>query len=137
MRVLLAGAFAALCMAGAAYAQTEGAPAAGVVTSASSCGELPARPTLPDGATADRAGMDAANVTYTAWAQAYHANLQCRRTEADNARATWQARVVEYNAGAVALNDSNTSWEAEVVEYNARGEDPAARRRAERLQRGD
>lgn len=138
MRVLLAGAVAALCMAGAAYAQTEGAaPAAGVVTNASSCGELPARPTLPDGASANREAMDAANVTYTAWAQSYHANLQCRRTEADNARATWQARVAEYNAGATALNDSNSSWEAEVVEYNARGEDPEARRRATRLERGD
>jgi len=132
MRVLLAGAVAALCMAGAAYAQTEGAPAAGVVTSASSCGELPARPTLPDGATADREGMDAANVTYTAWSQAYHANLQCRRTEADNARATWQARVAEYNGGATALNDSNTAWEAEVAEYNARGSEPEPRRRGTR-----
>jgi hypothetical protein len=118
MRILLAGAVAALCMAGAAFAQTEGA---GTVQSASSCGELPARPTLPDGATADREAMDAANAAYTAWSQSYHANLTCRRTEADNARATWQARVSEYNAGASGLNESNTAWEAEVAEYNARG----------------
>lgn len=131
MRILLAGAVAALLMAGAAYAQTDGSTA-GVVTGASSCGELPARPTLPDGATADREGMDAANVAYTAWSQAYHANLQCRRTEADNARATWQARVSEYNGGATALNDSNTAWEAEVAEYNARGSEPEQRRRGSR-----
>ncbi len=118
MRVLLAGAAMALLVAGSAFAQTEGA---GTAQGASSCGELPARPTLPDGATADREAMDAANTSYTAWSQAYHANLTCRRTEADNARATWQARVGEYNAGAAALNDSNTSWEAEVAEYNARG----------------
>ena len=131
MRILLAGAIAALLMAGAAYAQTEGSTA-GVVTGASSCGELPARPTLPDGATADREGMDAANLAYTAWSQAYHANLQCRRTEADNARATWQARVAEYNSGATALNDSNTAWEAEVTEYNARGPATGERRRTVR-----
>ncbi len=118
MRILLAGALAALCLGGVAFAQDT--TNAGTVTGASACGEAPARPTLPDGAAANRAAMDAANTAYTAWSQAYHANLTCRRTEADNARATWQARVAEYNAAATALNESNTSWEAEVAEYNGR-----------------
>jgi hypothetical protein len=119
MRILLAGAAMALLVAGSAYAQTEETSAG--TASASTCGELPARPTLPDGANANREQMDAANTAYTAWSQTYHANLTCRRTEADNARATWQARVAEYNAAATGLNESNTSWEAEVAEYNARG----------------
>lgn len=119
MRILLAGAAMALLVAGSAYAQTE-ATNAGTAT-VSTCGELPARPTLPDGATANREQMDTANAAYITWSQAYHANLACRRTEADNARATWQARVAEYNAAATGLNESNTSWEAEVTEYNARG----------------
>lgn len=119
MRILLAGAAMALLVVGSAYAQTEGTNAG--TAAPSTCGELPARPTLPDGANVNREQMDAANTAYTAWSQAYHANLTCRRTEADNARATWQARVAEYNGAATGLNESNTSWEAEVAEYNARG----------------
>lgn len=130
MRILVAGAFAALCVAGSAFAQTDGA--AGAATGVSACGELPARPTIPDGAAATREQMDAANVAYTAWSQAYHANLTCRRAEADNARATWQARVGEYNGAATSLNESNTLWEAEVTEFNARGQSDQARERRSR-----
>jgi len=117
MRVVFAGVIASLLMAGSAVAQTEGTAAPVAV---SSCGELPAQPALPDGAAADREAMEAGNAAYTAWSQAYHANLQCRRAEAESARLLWQAHVAAYNAGATALNQANTTWEADVAEYNVR-----------------
>lgn len=123
MRVLLAGAIMALLIASPAAAQDGTTPAAAPPPSA--CGELPARPTLPDGATASRQQIEAANTTYIAWSTAFHANLQCRRAESEAARATWQARVSEYNAGAGLINEANTAWEAEVAEFNARGDNEA------------
>lgn len=113
MRMLL-GAVAALSWVSAAAAQTT------ETAGASECAAPPPAPTLPDGAAATREQMDAANAAFSTWAQAYRANLQCRRTEAEALRQRWQARVAEHNALADALNERHSAWEADVAEFNDR-----------------
>jgi len=126
MRVLLAGAAMALLIASPVAAQTGDTTVPTAPAAASACGDLAAPPALPDPATATREIMEAANVTYTAWATAYHANLTCRRAETEAARALSVARAAEYNAGAAALNERNRAWEEAVAAFNAR--EPERRR---------
>jgi hypothetical protein len=126
MKVILGVAVAAMLFAAPALAQTTPAPAAPAAIPASSCGEAPATPTLPDGATASRRDMDAANTTYTSWAEAYRANVQCRHAEAEALQAQAAARAAEHNAAVELFNTTTTAWEADVAEYNAR---PGNRRR--------
>jgi hypothetical protein len=118
MRIFAAAAIGALLMGAPAAAQTGTAPAATPVQSA--CGAIAPAPTLLDGATATRGQMDAFNTTYTAWFSANRDALTCRRTEFEAAQARAQALRDEYNAGAAALNTTNTTWQAEVTEFNAR-----------------
>jgi hypothetical protein len=119
MKTLLGAALAAVLLATPALAQTETtAPAAPVP--ASSCGALPAQPTMPDGAVANREEMEAANTAFVAWFEQYRANLTCRSTEATALRAQFEARFAEHNTGVEALEAANTSWTAEAAEFNAR-----------------
>lgn len=117
MRIFAAAAIGALLMAAPAAAQTQTAPA---TPAQSSCGPIAPAPTLLDGATATRGQMDAFNTTYTAWFNANRDALTCRRAEFEAAQARVQALRDEYNAGAAALNNTNTTWQAEVTEFNAR-----------------
>lgn len=116
MRVVLSAVALALAVASSAMAQTEGA----APIPPSECAAAPAAPTLPDGASATRDQMNEANTAFTTWAEAYRANVLCRRTEAEALQARWRARVAEHNAAAEALNTQNAAWEAEVAEFNAR-----------------
>lgn len=114
MRVLVGAATALLLMAAPAAAQNE---TGGAQTE---CAPFPEAPNLPDGATSDRAAMEAANGRYSAWAHAYQAGLACRRAEAEQLRAAWQASVADHNAAADHMNQTNARWEAEVAEFNGR-----------------
>lgn len=124
MKVLIGAAVAALLFAGTAAAQTATAP----TLAPSRCGEVPAAPTLPDGAHATSAQMATGNTTYDTWAHAMQANVQCRRTEAEELRAQADARTSEYNGYAAQLNQTVANWQAEVAEYNARGGQSSGRR---------
>lgn len=126
MKVILGVAVAAMLFAAPALAQTTPAPAAAAAIPPSSCGESPAAPTLPDGATASRQDMEAANTTYTAWAEAYRTNVVCRHDEAEALQAQASARAAEHNAAVETFNSMIAAWQADVAEYNAR---PANRRR--------
>jgi hypothetical protein len=120
--VLGAGAFAfAVMVAGSALAQTT-PPAPAPQATASRCAAVStASPgSLPDGATADADAMNAGNTTFTAWATAERATLECRRAEIADLRATLEARTGEFNGAAERLNTSIATWQAEVDEYNAR-----------------
>lgn len=132
MKVLIGAAAAALLMTVSAAAQTTTpAPTTPTVTAPvevppSRCPALTPAPTLPDGATATTADMEAGNVTYQTWATAYQSGVACRRTEVEELRAQEAARRTEYNAGAEVLNTTTTNWVAEAAEFNAR---PARSRR--------
>jgi hypothetical protein len=120
MKILLGAAMAAVLLATPAFAQTETPPAAPAAAGQSSCGALPAVPTLPDGATANREEMEAGNTAYRAWYEQYTANIQCRNAEATSLRAQYEARLAEHNAGVEGLNTANTNWTAEAAEFNGR-----------------
>lgn len=128
MKLFMGVAVAAMLLATPVLAQTAGettaTPPAPVPPS--SCGAPPPAPTLPDGATASRSDMDAANTTYTTWAEAYRQVVVCRHAEAQALRAQADARAQEHNAAVEAFNATTTAWEADVTEYNAR---PGNRRR--------
>jgi hypothetical protein len=119
MKILLGAAACALLLAAPAFAQTPPATPPAPVA-ASSCGALPAAPTLPDGATANREEMEEGNTAYRAWYEQYSANIQCRNAEATALRAQFEARFAEHNAAVETLNAANTSWTAEAEEFNAR-----------------
>jgi hypothetical protein len=121
MKLLLCAGALMLTSAVSAAAQTTPAPAPGVQ---SACASLPAQPTLPNGANADRAAMEAGNTAFTAWSQAYRAGLECRRAEAEELHARWRASVDAFNSAASAINSANQAWEAEVAEFNDRGGPP-------------
>lgn len=116
MRILLGAGALALLIALPAAAQTT-APAAPFV---SACAALPAPPTLPDGANADRDAMTNGNTAFAAWSETYRVGMACRRAEVEQLNARWLASVAAFNADAATLNTTNTAWEADVAEFNAR-----------------
>lgn len=123
MKVLLGAAVMALLVASPAVAQTDAdAPS-------TQCGAIAPPPTLPDGATAEYAAMEAGNAAFRAWAESNRSVLECRRQEVEAAQARYQALRNEFNAGADQLNATNASWEAEVAEFNERNPQPAQQRR--------
>lgn len=134
MKLLIGAAAAALLFAGSAMAQTA-TPTPPLAPS--TCGAAPTAPTLPDGAHATSAQMDAGNAAYDTWAHAMQANVQCRRAEAEALRAQADARTTEYNGFAGTLNSTVASWQAEVAEYNARGPQQPRRERGASLTRPD
>lgn len=104
--------------AGPALAQTEGAPAAPAASSR--CGEMPAAPTVPDGATSNRRTMDAAREAYEAWAAQAQTVLSCRRAEVEELRARSDALIAEYNAAGAQARAAGEQMTAEAAEFNAR-----------------
>lgn len=128
MKLLIGAAAAALLFAGTATAHTATPP-----LPPSRCGAPPTAPTLPDGATASSAQVEAGNTAYNTWAPLMQANVQCRRAEAEEMRAQADARTTEYNGLASQLTTTVSSWQAEVAEYNARGQQPARRERGSAL----
>lgn len=119
MKVLIGAAAAMMLFAAAASAQD--APAASTAPVApSACGDLPPDPALPDGATVDSAGMDAANTIYLAWATSVQSVARCRAAEYEAALATARARRDEHNAAAERLNAVGVQWTAQSEIYCAR-----------------
>lgn len=118
MRVLIVAAALTLWTF-AASAQTTAADAAPNPPSA--CAELPAAPSLPDGASANNEAMTAGNATYLAWANPVQQSLACQRAEIEAAHRRWDALVAQYNANAQTLNAQRAAWDNEIEEYNARG----------------
>jgi hypothetical protein len=114
MKLLIGAAAAAFVLAASpAFAQASLTP---------NCTGFEAAPTLPDGATAERAAVETANTTFTTWNEATLAKL--RACQADVA-----AMTAAFNAAEAARRAAQTGWEAEVVEFNARGGQPTARER--------
>jgi hypothetical protein len=136
MRLLIAVS-AALLLAVPAAAQTTTTPQ-GVTAPAqtpatpppppSRCPDFPAEPTLPDGATArNMSEMNRGNEAYQAWGTQMQRVLECRRTEAQELRATAQAamahaeaRVQEFNNAVERLTTVGAAWQAEANEFNNR-----------------
>jgi hypothetical protein len=114
-KVALALLAAALTVAPAA-AQTQGAPPA----AASRCGVVPPAPTIPDGATANRAAMNAARTAYNEWGAQAQTVLACRRAEVEELRARTDALVNEYNAANSQARAVSEQMVAEVAEFDAR-----------------
>jgi hypothetical protein len=127
MKLLLGVAVAALLIASPAMAQTDAAPAA-----ASCAAVAPAPGDQPDGATADRAAVEAYTERFNAWAEATGQVLACKRARAEEARARADALTTEFNTENTALRTAIDSWTAEVTEFNAR---PQRQRRDPRAAR--
>lgn len=129
MKLLLsAAAVAALLIASPALAQTDAAPAA------ASCGAVaPAPDDRPDGATADRAAIEAYTERFNAWGEATNQALACKRARAEAARAQADALTNEFNTENAAVRTAIEAWTAEVAEFNARA--PARRARDPRAAR--
>jgi len=118
MKFASCAAAAVLMFASQALAETATAPAKPVPPSR--CGEVPASPPVPDGATVDRKAMAAANQAYTVWATAAKAVLDCRRAEVEEVRAREAALTAEYNAGVDQLNGVANAFVAEAEKFNKR-----------------
>ncbi len=124
MRLLIGAAAMALLFAAPAAAQAQPAP--------SNCSDFAPAPTLPDGATADREAIEAANTQFEAWGQARIAKLQLCRTEIEALRAQLAPMEQSYNSSTVELNSLHTTWRVEVEEFNGR---PGGTTRGRRDQR--
>ncbi len=117
MRIFLAAAVIA-AFATTAYAQETTTAAAPVAPS--TCGEVPAAPTPPNGARANAEQMAAAVAQYEAWNTATTSTLQCRIQEARATRAQADARETEYNAALAAGQAAGVAWQTQVDAYQAR-----------------
>ncbi len=123
---LLKGALAAALMLSAtivpvssAFAQASTpAPAASAATSR--CGDLPADPTLPDGASANSQAIQAGDAAYQAWAEAVRTVVTCRRAEYEELLTIATARRDQHNQMAAKLNSLTAAWVVERDEYCAR-----------------
>jgi len=124
MKVLIGAAVAALVMAASpAFAQT---------TTPNCTGFDPA-PTLPDGASANRAAIEAANAQVQAWSEA-------RRQKLLACQADVNAMSQAFNAAEQERRTLQSAWEAEVQEFNARsssGNNTGRRERGSVLTRPD
>jgi hypothetical protein len=116
-KILFGAALAASLLAAPALAQTA-APAA--ANPPSRCGAPPAAPEIPDGATSNRATMDAANAAYQAFGAAMQQNLACRRAEVEELEARKDALTAEHNAAVAELQRATDAITAEATEFNAR-----------------
>ena len=121
MKVLIGAAAAALLIAASGEARAQAAPTSPMVGAEivpSHCGELPAQPSLPDGAVANSEAMTAGQAALVAWDASYRANLTCRRIEFEELLALSQTRRDAHNAGAEVLNAALAVWAVEIAEYN-------------------
>ena len=114
MKVLIGAAAAAFVLtASPAFAQAALTP---------NCTGFEAAPTLPDGAAASRAEVEAANTRIQAWAEAGRVKLLA--CQADVAAMTQAFNTAEQQRRA-----ATTAWEAEVAEFNAREQSGSSNRR--------
>lgn len=118
MKFLIGAAAATLLMASPALAQTPDLP--------ESCTGFAAAPTLPDGATADREAIAAADTQFREWHGAGSAKLSQCRAEIEAARARLTALEGAYNQAVGVMNSTRDAWVVEVEEFNARS--PRSRR---------
>ena len=115
MKLLLGAAVAALLVASPAAAQTDAAPAA------ASCGTIgPAPGGQPDGATVDRAVIEAYTLEFNTWATAANQVLACKRARAEEARVRAEALTGEFNTENAGVRSAIATWTVEVEEFNAR-----------------
>ncbi|MDZ4690872.1 hypothetical protein [Terricaulis sp.] len=113
MKVLIGAAAAAfMLMASPALAQA---------TMTANCSGFDAAPTLPDGATASRAEIEAANTRVQAWNEA-------RRAKLVTCQADINAMSQAFNAAEQERRTLATTWDAEVTEFNARESSGSGRR---------
>ncbi len=119
--VISAAALASVLLVGAAFAQTDPAPAAAATVAANSqCAALTAEPTLPDAATATPQQIQAGNTAYQTWATAAQQVIQCRHAEVEQAQARLTALTEEHNAIVRRINTLTQSWGATTTAYCAR-----------------
>lgn len=119
MRVLIGAALAAFLVTAPAVAQ-EGAAAPQQLVSR--CGEMPAAPTLPDGARANERAMNAGQEAFAAWRTAAEPVIQCRNAEMAAWRQQYDAMGARNEADGQVATTVVTSWTAAVEAYNARTE---------------
>lgn len=113
MKVLIGAAAAAvLLMAAPAFAQTNISP---------NCTGFEPAPSLPDGASANRAAVEAMNAQVQAWAEGRRDKLLA--CQADINAMTQAFRTANQEREAL-----TTAWNAEVTEFNARGSSSSGRR---------
>ncbi len=98
-------------------------PAFAQATVSANCSGFDAAPTIPDGATATRAELEAANAVVQAWVEARTAKLVICQ---DEVNAMSQA----FNTAEQERRTFIANWTAEVNEFNAR--ESAAPNRSER-----
>jgi hypothetical protein len=126
MKSVLAAAVAAFALTvAAAHAQAPAQPPA------SRCGDFPAPPTLPDGASARPTAMERANEAHQNWSQQMETVLRCRQTEARELRAQYEpmrvhveTRVQEFNGAVNRQKQVCRTWVAELNEYHQRQRTP-------------
>lgn len=119
MKALLGIAAASLMFAMPAAAQSAGeAQAAPALTA--NCADFPAAPTLPDGASANRADMMHGTEAYGAWQTSTVAKKAACRADITALQAQLAALVEAWNQADRRLVDTNTAWVAEVAEFNGR-----------------
>ena len=119
-----------LLIGAAAMALLFAAPVAQAQPASPNCSDFAPVPSLPDGATADRAAIEAGNAQYETWGQARLAKLQLCRAEIEALRTQLVSFEQAYNSNNGELNTVVTNWQAEVAEFNERG--AAAGRRSSR-----
>jgi hypothetical protein len=122
MKTLALALLGVALLATPALAQTEGtAPAATPAAAVTSrCGDVPASPTVPDGATSNRRTMNAASEAFNAWGPQAQAIQTCRRAEAEEARQRADALAAQFNANNSELRRVSDLMVAEMAEFNAR-----------------
>ncbi len=128
MKLLIGAAAAALMFAATAAAQTP-------PTDSAHCSGFQPAPTLPDGATADRAEIAVGNTQYETWGQERLAKLRLCRAEIEALRAQLAPLEQAYTANNTELTSVVTAWQAEVAEFNARGGATRNRRGTQRTTR--
>jgi len=121
MKILALALVGAALLATPALAQTEGAaPPAPAAAVTSRCGDVPASPTVPDGATSNRRAMNAASEAFNAWGPQAQAVQTCRRTEAEEARQRADGLAAQFNTNNAELRRVSDLMVAEMAEFNAR-----------------
>lgn len=114
MKLLIGAAAAAFALAAS--------PALAQAALTPNCTGFEPAPTVPDGATASREEVEAANTRFQEWYNATVAKQQTCRADID-------AMTAAFNAAEQGRTSAQTSWQAEVAEFNARGGEPTARER--------
>jgi hypothetical protein len=97
-------------------------PALAQATLTANCTGFEAAPTVPDGATASRADVEAANQRVQAWAEARRAKLVLCQADVN-------AMSQAFNAAEQERRAVTAGWDTEVAEFNAAQQSGASNRR--------